>query len=106
MERSNWVSPIKLGIERQLTYIANIGDCILEENVLTDETGRLDVCSLGFMMIELMESDTSLRQPKQARLARPEVWKDESGIKEFLDATQNSSLIDLKKVSISTKAKC
>ena len=44
--------------------VANIGDCILEERRLTESMEKEDVRSVGYMMLELMEADTSLARPK------------------------------------------
>lgn len=50
-------------------------------------------------MMELMERESSIHRPTQVSLARPEVWKDEWGIKDFLDATKTEPLGKLKDVS-------
>lgn len=83
----------------ELIVLANVGDCMLDQHVLTDANARIDVCSVGFVMMELMERENSIRKPTQISLARPEAWKDESGIKDFLNATKTESLNYLKKVS-------
>jgi hypothetical protein len=53
-------------------------------------------------MMELMEPSTYLLHPRSAELKSPENWKDGFGIKDFLSATQNQSLEELKEVSFST----
>lgn len=57
-----------------------------------------DVRSVGYMMLELMEADTSLARPNSIQLQRPEHWKDGTGIKEFLAATHTMSREQLHKV--------
>lgn len=57
-----------------------------------------DVRSVGYMMLELMEADTSLARPKSIQLQRSENWKDGTGIKEFLAATQTMSREQLHEV--------
>lgn len=97
MARSNLVSNI--GSSWYEAYsLANIGDCVLNGHTLTDATARNDVRSVGLVMVELMEPETIIRSPAQTNLAHPEVWKDESGIKDFLSATKTQSLEILKKV--------
>lgn len=59
-----------------------------------------DVRSVGTMMMELMEPETSLSNPGSITLQHPERWKDSLGIKSFLAATAMSRLIDLKNVRI------
>lgn len=71
--------------------LANIGDCVLEERRLTESMEKEDVRSVGYMMLELMEADTSLARPKSIQLQRSEDWKDGTGIKEFLAATHTMS---------------
>jgi hypothetical protein len=66
------------------------------------ESRHDDVRSLGFVMMELMEPSTYLLHPRSAELKSPENWKDGFGIKDFLRATQNQSLEELKEVSFST----
>ena len=51
-------------------------------------------------MIELMEPATSILDPNSTNLKGPEKWRDESGIKDFLAATQRHSLSQLKMVSV------
>lgn len=48
-------------------------------------------------MMELMEPETSLRDPDSITLQYPERWVDSQGIKAFLKATQALSLAELKK---------
>ncbi len=52
-------------------------------------------------MIQLMEWETGIRKPGEISLAHPENWKDETGIKEFLNATKTEKLETLQKVSVS-----
>ena len=78
--------------------VANIGDCILEERRLTESMEKEDVRSVGYMMLELMEADTSLARPKSIQLQRPEDWKNGTGIKEFLAATHETSREQLYRV--------
>ena len=46
--------------------VVNIGDCILEERRLTESMEKEDVRSVGYMMLELMEVDSSLARPKSS----------------------------------------
>lgn len=71
---------------------------MLEERRLTESMEKEDVRSVGYMMLELMEADTSLARPKSIGLQRPENWKDGTGIKEFLAATHTTSREQLYKV--------
>ena len=50
-------------------------------------------------MIDLMEPATSILDPSSTVLKEPQKWRDELGIKDFLAATQHSSLAQLKSVS-------
>ena len=59
-----------------------------------------DVKSVGTLMMELMEPETSLLDPGSITLQHPEKWKDSLGIKSFLAATNESRLVDLEKVRI------
>ncbi len=57
-----------------------------------------DVRSVGYMMLELMEADTSLARPRSIQLQRPQEWKDGTGITDFLAATHTMSREQLYKV--------
>jgi len=59
---------------------------------------RKDIRSLGAVMMELMEPETYLLDPHSIELKNAEKWKDGLGIHDFLAATQDKSLKDLKKV--------
>ena len=62
-----------------------------------------DIKCIGTIMMELMEPATSILDPCSTVLKNPEKWRDESGIKDFLAATQdNNSLRQLKEVSFSS----
>ena len=50
-------------------------------------------------MMELMEPETFIREPHSVVLRKADVWKDGHGIKDFLAATQQSTLETLKNVS-------
>lgn len=65
---------------------------------MTESMEKEDVRSVGYMMLELMEADTSLARPKSIQLQRPEDWKNGTGIKEFLAATHEISREQLYKV--------
>ena len=67
---------------------------------ITAESKRKDICSVGFVMMELMEPTTYILNPHSTELQSPERWEDGSGIKEFLEATQNQSLEELENVSL------
>ena len=84
--------------EHDLIEQANIGECILEERRLTDATEREDVRSIGYIMMELMEPATSFGNSRTIDLKHPEEWKDNTGIKDFLAATQTVSREELCKV--------
>ena len=51
--------------------------------------------------MELMEPTTYILSPHSTELRNPEKWKDGSGIKDFLSATRDQSLEQLKNVSAS-----
>lgn len=65
---------------------------------MTESMEKEDVRSVGHMISELMEADTSLARPKSIQFQRPERWKDGTGIKEFLAATHTMSREQLYKV--------
>jgi hypothetical protein len=54
-------------------------------------------------MMELMEPVTYMENRQSAELQNPEKWKDGTGIKEFLRATQHESLEYLEHVSESLR---
>ncbi|KAL9132040.1 MAG: hypothetical protein Q9217_000168 [Psora testacea] len=80
--------------------IANIAESILERKVFSAERGLADIKRIATIMIELMEPATSILDPSSTVLKNPQKWRDELGIKDFLDATQRNSLPELKTVSI------
>lgn len=53
-------------------------------------------------MMELMEPETFILKPHSTVLKNADVWKDGFGIKDFLAATQHSTLEALKNVSLAT----
>lgn len=79
-----------------MVKIANIGESFIRNIVITAESKRDDVRSLGFVMMELMEPTTYILSPHSTELRNPEKWKDGSGIKDFLSATRDQSLEQLK----------
>lgn len=66
---------------------------------MNEQQERKDVKDLGLMMIEMMQPETSLTDPKTSSLRYPEKWEEATGIKSFLIATKTSSLQDLAHVS-------
>lgn len=50
-------------------------------------------------MMELMEPDTSMLYPDSITLQQPEKWSENTGIQEFLAATETSSSDDLRTAS-------
>ena len=68
---------------------------MLEKKSISGEKEQEDIRALGLVMVELMEPDTSMLYPNSLTLQRPEEWRDNTGIKEFLAATETSSLEDL-----------
>jgi hypothetical protein len=58
-----------------------------------------DIGSLGYIMVELMEPETYMLDPQSINLQRPGLWKDQWGIRSFLEATQNQPLQTLMSVS-------
>ncbi len=89
---------IQAGKVNSWPRIANIGDSMLEKKSINREKEKEDIRALGLVMVELMEPDTSMLYPDSLSLQRPEEWRDNTGIKEFLAATEISSLEDLRKV--------
>lgn len=79
--------------------IANFGDCILSNSRRTKESERQDVQSIGYMMVELMETATYIHNPKSITLRHPEQWV-KTNIEAFLKATQGTSRSELSKVRI------
>ena len=53
-------------------------------------------------MMELMEPETFILEPHSTVIKNAIVWKDGFGIKDFLAATQHSTLEALKNVSLAT----
>ncbi len=80
--------------------LANVGDAMLNDVKISEDTERKDVCTVGLVMKELMEPETSLQNPDSIVLKYPENWPDGWGIRTFLKATQSSTLDELKKVQI------
>jgi len=78
-----------------IVKIANIGESFIR-SITTAESKQDDVRSLGFVMMELMEPTTYMLNPRSTELQTPEKWKDGSGIKGFLSATQSQSLEQLR----------
>ncbi|MCJ1360236.1 MAG: hypothetical protein MMC33_010239 [Icmadophila ericetorum] len=77
--------------------IANVAEAILERKVFSAVMAMADIKCIGTIMMELMEPATSILDPCSTVLKNPEKWRDESGIKDFLAATQdNNSLRQLK----------
>ena len=74
--------PLSPVAEHDLTALANIGDCILEERRLTDTTKRDDARSIGYMMVELMEPATSFLNGQTIESEHPEKWNDNTGIRD------------------------
>jgi hypothetical protein len=77
---------------------ANIGESFVRKRYITVENKSYDVCSLGFVMVELMEPTTYILDPYSTELRNPEKWRD--GIKNFLNATQKLPLEQLKYVRV------
>ena len=73
---------------------------MLNDVKISEDTERKDICTVGFLMKELMEPETSLQNPDSIVLQYPENWPDGWGIRTFLEATQSSTLDELKKVQI------
>ena len=62
-----------------------------------------DIRSVGSVMMELMEPETFILEPQSIILKNADEWKDGLGIKDFLAATQCSTLETLKNVSCRTR---
>ncbi len=71
---------------------------MLEKKSINREKEKENIRALGLVMVELMEPDTSMLYPDSLSLQRSEEWQDNTGIKEFLAATETLSLKDLRKV--------
>lgn len=80
--------------------LANVGDVMLNDVKISEDTERKNVCTVGFAMKELMEPETSLQDPDSIVLKYSENWPDDWGIRTFLEATQSSTLAELKKLYI------
>ena len=78
--------------------VANIGDSLLSNVRSNKEKEREDVQSLGLMMVELMEPDTSLSCPTTLELQHPEAWPDGQGIRAFLALTRTATMQELLEV--------
>ena len=59
-----------------------------------------DVQSVGTIMMEIMEPETSLLHPGSIVLQYPDKWRDNIGIKSFLTATAVATLQELKEVNL------
>lgn len=51
------------------------------------------------MLMELMEPETSNKDPQTTTLEHPELWNENTGIREFLSDTQTLCLPELCKAS-------
>jgi len=71
---------------------------MIEEQVICKEMGRKDLRALGLVMVELMELETSTLNSDSIILQRPQKWPKNTGILEFLAATETSFLDDLRTV--------
>lgn len=83
-----------------LIILANIGDSFVANRRLDTDNERCDVRSIGSVMMELMEPHTYIMEPNSTVLRNSAIWKDAFGIEEFLRATFNRSLRELRKVRI------
>jgi len=77
---------------------ANIGDSFIEERQLNPDSERNDICSLGAVMMELMEPTTYILDAQSTKLKDPDKWKNSLGVEDFLAATHHKSLQELKQV--------
>ena len=82
-----------------LYLIANVGECVLNKTCYTEVAGREDIKSIGYIMMELMDVKTSVLRPDSVELEDPEIWKDSTGIKDFLASTQHQYLAEVRLVS-------
>ena len=80
--------------------LINVNDVMLNDVKISENTERKDICTMGFLMKELMEPKISLQNPDSIVLQYPENWPNDWGIRTFLKATQSSTLNELKKVQI------
>lgn len=67
---------------------------------INEERERVDVRAVGLMMIELMEPETSLRDPASLVLKNPEKWLEGWGIRDFLSSTGTARLEELIRVGL------
>lgn len=71
---------------------------MIEKREINEHMAQKDIRAIGLIMVELMEPETSMLYPNSITLQQPEVWNKNTGIKEFLAATETSSLDDLRNV--------
>ena len=74
-------------------------ESFIENRRLDPDSEKNDIRSVGSVMMELMEPETFILEPHSVALRKADVWKDGHGIKDFLAATQQSTLETLKNVS-------
>ncbi len=86
--------------------VANVGESMLRGCLSNEQHERKDIKDVGLMMMEMMEPETSLTNPESLSLRVPEKWEEATGIRDFLNATRTSSLLDLRNVSNFCKRKC
>ena len=79
--------------------LANVGDSLVNDEILDDERERSDIRSLGTIMMELTEPEKYLLDPKSIDLKNAGKWKNGLGILDFLASTRDQSLRVLEKVS-------
>ena len=97
---------IKLGRLRtplrkpSLTDAANIGESMAHGKGLNQLREKEDVRSLGWLMMEIMEPETSLTRPQSMHLLQPRRWENGLGIKPFLESTCDSTISMLIKVRV------
>ena len=67
-------------------------ESFIEYRKIDPESEKNDIRSVGSVMMELMEPETFILEPHSVVLRNADVWKDGHGIKDFLTATQHSTL--------------
>ncbi len=80
--------------------LANVDDAMLNDVKISENAERKNVCTMRFVMNELMKSKTSLQNPDLIVLKYSENWLNNWEIRTFLKATQFLTLNKLKKVQI------
>ena len=86
--------------------VANVGNSMLRGCLSNKQHKRKDIKDVRLIIIEIIELETSLTNLESLSLQVPKNWEEATSIRDFLNATRTSSLLDLRNVSNFCKRKC